>query len=143
MTIKKLTRVSNEALKNINMLLVQLRDDLSGHKAKLANLRDMVKDKRIALIVVRDGKRIVGMATLYVLQKLGKRVARIEDVIIDTQYRGKGLGTKLIQVVIATARAQKAQSLQVNSRPVHVVGNKLYRKIGFRIKETNVYRMKL
>jgi ribosomal protein S18 acetylase RimI-like enzyme len=143
MTIKKLTQVDTATRKDINNLLAQMRDESSEHTATMSEIKELTTNKNVALIVAKDGKKIVGMATLYILQKLGKRVGRIEDVIVDTTYRGRGLGTQIMQKIISVARAKKLQTLHVNSRPVHVAGNKLYRKIGFKIKGTNPYRLTL
>jgi len=143
MVIKKLSQVNAATRKDINSLLVQMRDDASEQKAQMSELRELTTNKNIAVIVAMDGKRIIGMATLYIMPKLGKRVGRIEDVIVDTAYRGQGLGRQIMQKVISTARIKKIQTLHINSRPVHVIGNKLYQKLGFKIKDTNPYRLSL
>ncbi len=142
MTIVKLTRASREAAKDISSLLAQLREDPSEHKAALSELRDITTNKNVVFIVAKDGKKIVGMAMLYVMQKLGKRIAYVEDVVVLSEYRGRGLGEKIMRAIIATARAKKVRTLNLTSRPARVAANKLYQKLGFEQKETNVYRMK-
>lgn len=143
MTIGKLTHVNSETRKDINDLLAQMRDESSEHTATASDLKALTTNDNTIVIVAKDGKKIIGMATLYIMQKFGKRVGRIEDVIVDHAYRERGVGTEIIQKIIATSRARRLQTLHVNSRPVHVAGNKLYQKLGFKIKKTNPYRMTL
>lgn len=143
MTIVKLTRASKEAVADISKLLTQLRENPKEHKASLSDLRDITADKKAVLIVAKDGQKIVGMATLYIMQKFSKRTAHVEDVVVGSAYRGKGLGEKIMRAVIAAAQAKKVRTLHLTSRPVRVAANKLYQKLGFQSKETNVYRMKL
>ncbi len=140
MTIGKLTQVSKEVLGDLNRLLTQLRG--TGPHGSLSELRDIVGDKKIVMVVAKDEKRIVGVGTLYIMQKIGKRSAHIEDVIVDGEYRGQGLGKKITQALIAAAKAKKVKSLYLTSRPARVAANKLYQKVGFKQHETNVYRMK-
>jgi len=50
------------------------------------------------MFVMTDGDRVIGAGTLIIDQKFinSKRVARIEEVVIDSAYRNKGLGKELI-----------------------------------------------
>lgn len=143
MTISKLTRPSLEAAADISHLLTELRENIVEHKASLKDLSTIVADKNTILIVAKDGKKIVGMATLYILQKFSKRIGHVEDVIVDSTYRGKGLGKLMMRAIIGAAKTKKVLTLSLTSRPARVAGNKLYQGLGFEQKETNVYRMKL
>ena len=142
MIITPLTEASEKALADINKLLVQLRESPDEHDASHADLEAVVGDANAVLMTVQDEGRIVGMGTLYILQKLGKRVAHIEDVIVLDEYRGQGLGQKLVEAIIEAAKLKNIRTLSLTSRPARAAANKLYQKVGFTLKETNVYRMK-
>lgn len=141
MMIKKLTRVTKSAVKDINNVIRQLHED--SRKGTISDVRAIVNDKNHALVVVQDGKKIVGVATLYVLQKIGKRTGYVEDVVVDSGYRGQGLGEKLMRKVISTAKSKKVKTLYLTSRSLHVAAHHLYRKVGFKVKETNVFKLDL
>ncbi len=143
MTIGKLTRASAQACKDIEKLLAALRVNSKEYKAPLSDLRRIVGDKNVVMMVVKDKGHIVGMATLYMFTRLGKRVGLIEDVVVDAVYRGQGLGEKLMRALIAVARKGKLKSIALTSRPERIAANKLYQKVGFEIKKTNPYRMSL
>lgn len=143
LTVTELKRADTKALKEIRHLLAELRSDSSEHKGSLADLRNLVGDKKAALLVVKDGTRIVGMATLYCLTKVGKRIGYVEDVVVGSAYRGQGLGEKLMRSVIAAGRKKKLKNLFLTSRPSRAAANKLYAKLGFEIVETNPYKLTL
>lgn len=143
-TVTVLSEASEDVLHDLNYLMEELRKDQSPlRQASLSELKGILANKNIAVVVAKHGKRIVGVATLYVIQKIGKRVAAAEDVVVHSDYRGQGLGEKIIRKLIAVARARKAQSIGLTARPSRIAGNKLYQKMGFVQKETNVYRLKL
>ena len=141
MIVERLTVVNEQMLADINHVNQQLHDDL--RKGTLSELRMIVEDKNCAIVVAKDGEKIVGIATLYILQKIGTRSAYIEDVVVDSNYRGKGLGEKLVREVIEIARAQNVRKLYLTSRQIHTAAHSLYRKVGFKVKETTVFRLGL
>jgi len=93
-------------------------------------------------MVAKDDGKIVGMATLYVMPKVGKRVGCVEDVVVGKEYRGQGLGEKLMRSIIAEARKKKVGSLFLTSASDRAAANVLYKKLGFEIVETNPYKLR-
>jgi len=143
LTIERLTIANEEMVKDIARLLPQLRSDVSEHSTSLSELEKIVQDKNVALVVAKDGDRIVGMASLYIINKFSKRSASIEDVVVDENYRGQKLGEKLTEALISVAREEGVGTIHLTSRPERVAANKLYQKLGFQLKETNAYTLKL
>jgi ribosomal protein S18 acetylase RimI-like enzyme len=143
MEIVRLTEATEQAIEDIKRLLPQLRGDSAEHTGSLADLKEMADDENVALIVAKDNGHIVGMGTLYMITKIGKRSGFIEDVVVDDAYRGQGLGQKIMQMLIDAARAGDLQQIYLTSRPERVAANKLYQKLGFEVRETNVYRLAL
>lgn len=143
MEIAKLKDASRDILHDINSLLVQLRNDSSQNRGTLEELRDVTSNRNVITMVARDGERIVGMGFLYPIIHVGRRTGHIEDVVVDSAYRGKGLGEKIMQALIDTARKRNLTALYLTSRPARVAANKLYQKLGFVGKKTNVYKLTL
>ena len=142
-TVERLTNAKEGMVKDIELLLSQLRTDVSEHATSLSELEKIVQDKNVAFVVAKDGERIVGMASLYIINKCSKRSASIEDVVVDENYRGQKLGEKLTQALISVAREEGVGTIHLTSRPERVAANKLYQKLGFQLKETNAYRLSL
>ena len=140
-TIRELKHATSSAAKEINALLPQLSS--SPRPLMLNDLKGILRERSNQVVVVLDGKRIVGMGILLFTRTAMGFHAGIEDVVVDAAYRGRGLGQKLMKKLITLARKNKAKSIELSSRPSRVAANKLYQKLGFKPKETNVYRLKL
>jgi len=67
----------------------------------------------------------------------------IEDVVVDESQRGKGIGQELTIFAVIFAGSLNAESVELTSRPSRIAANKLYQKLGFIKRETNVYRFDL
>ena len=91
----------------------------------------------------RDQDRIVGSLTLAMFRIPTGYRAWIEDVVVDTAVRGRGIGDKLNRVALDKARDAGANTVDLTSRPSREAANRLYKRIGFEQRETNVYRFKL
>lgn len=141
--IVQLKKADMAAVRDLNHLLTQLRENPSEHAGSLSDLRNIVNDENVRMIVAKDGKRVVGTGTLYVLLKLGKKSGSIEDVVVDSAYRGRGLGEKIALKLIDSARKSKVNTLHLTSRPSRVPANALYRKLGFKLNKTNPYILRL
>ena len=61
--------------------------------------------------------------------------------MVAEKYRGEGVGRDLTTFAIQFAKDQEADVVMLTSKPARISANKLYKKVGFEQKETNVYRM--
>jgi ribosomal protein S18 acetylase RimI-like enzyme len=85
--------------------------------------------------------RIVGMLTLATFRVPSGVRAWIEDVVVDEEARGRGVGEALVREALALAGAAGARTVELTSRPSREAANRLYRRIGFEARDTNVYRI--
>ena len=60
------------------------------------------------------------------------RRAWIEDVVVDSAQRGKGVGEALTREALRVAQAAGATTVDLTSRPSREAANRLYQRIGFR-----------
>ena len=143
MKITTLKSISGSVAKDLHALSTELHGTKKKDLARIRqDLKELLKNPHAVTMVAKDGHRIVGMAMLFVLQKVGKRGGTVEDVVVLSEYRGKGIGESLMRAVIKEARKRKLSSLQLTSRPSRVAANRLYNKLGFAKKDTNAYRLK-
>ena len=89
------------------------------------------------------GGTIVGSLTLAWFRIPTGVRAWIEDVVVDGDARGKGVGEALNTHALARARALGAKTVDLTSRPKREAANRLYRRLGFVQRDTNVYRFEL
>lgn len=104
-------------------------------------LNQVIKDA--FLFVAKDGERIAGCATLCPFVSPTGRKASIEDVVVSTEYRGRGIGRKLVEAAIEKAKEFSPVTIQLTSRPSRVAANHLYQSMGFIQKDTNFYYLKV
>jgi ribosomal protein S18 acetylase RimI-like enzyme len=88
-----------------------------------------------------DSENIVGMLTVGIYCSPTGKKAWIEDVVVDDIYRGQGIGEKLMQHAIEFVKIKDVSLLMLTSHPSRIAANKLYPRVGFNIRETNVYKM--
>ena len=143
MKVEQLKKATPAILSEINSLLKQLRSNASEQTGTLEELRNVVQNENTVTIVARDGDKIVGMGSLFIMNNVARKSGHIEDIVVDGAYRGRGLGEKIARALIDEARKRKLMGLQLTSKPDRVAGNKLYKKLGFEVKETNVYRLRI
>lgn len=83
-------------------------------------------------IVVEINNIIVGVASLYIIEKLTRKMGLIEDVAVDSNYRGKGIGIKLIQNLTSEAKNMGCDKIVLNSSKDNI---SFYEKSGFKVNE--------
>ncbi len=86
---------------------------------------------------------IVGAMTLVLFPLASGLRAWIEDVVVDASARGRGIGAALNRRAIEIARLAGARTVDLTSRSEREAANRLYRRLGFELRNTNVYRLKL
>ena len=138
-TIERLVEATPRAVEELIALGRDLHSD--DRTMSIADLEEILRDDSAICMVVLDNGRIKGMATLYIIPKFGSKNRLLEDVIVSSEYRGQGLGEKLVKSLIEEAKARRVRSISLTSRPVRVASHKLYQKLGFEKKETEVFKL--
>jgi len=139
MKIVKIEKISDTDLTNINKLLPQL--SASAQSLDHATLTNIIESDCSHVLIARENEEIFGMLTLVVFQIPTGVRAWIEDVVVSENARGKGVGRLLIEEAIRLAKENNAKTIDLTSRPTREAANRLYQKIGFQQRETNVYRI--
>ncbi len=97
-------------------------------------------DSATVLVAEDEGGTILGSMTLVVFRIPTGVRAWIEDVVVDTEARGTGIGQALNEYAIQLAEQAGAKTIDLTSRPSRESANRLYQRLGFVARETNVYR---
>ncbi len=137
--VQNATEVTPELVAAFARLTPQLSS--SAPAPGVVELTEMVRSPATMLLVARDGERgIVGSMTLVVFRiPMGVR-AWVEDVVVDEAVRGTGVGDLLGRQALRRAAEAGARTVDLTSRPSREAANRLYRRLGFEARETNVYR---
>lgn len=132
------TEVSAELREAMDRLVPQLSK--SNPPPTDQALQEMIDSDASILFMCRDDTGILGTLTLILFRIPTGIRAWIEDVIVDEAARGKGVGRILNEAAIDHAFAQGAITVDLTSRPSREAANRLYQRIGFVQRDTNVYR---
>lgn len=132
--------VTDELVESFARLVPQLSS--SSAPTSRAELAEIVASEATVLFMARsaDG-RIVGSLTLALFRIPTGFRAWIEDVVVDDSARGAGVGEALVAAAVDRARAAGAKTVDLTSRPSRESANRLYLRLGFEARSTNVYRL--
>ncbi len=140
-TISEVQTVDDELVAAFELLIPQLSRSNPAPDAQA--LSAIVESEASTLLIARDEERdgaIVGSMTLAMFLIPTGRRAWIEDVVVDADARGKGVGRLLNERALEIASDAGARTVDLTSRPSREAANRLYQRLGFVERETNVYR---
>jgi ribosomal protein S18 acetylase RimI-like enzyme len=108
-------------------------------------LTEIVDSPATTLLIARNGTTgaILGTVTLALFRIPTGLRARLESLVVDRSARGRGVAEALCRAVLARAQAHGATTLDLTSSPTRSVANRLYQRLGFGLRTTNVYRLDL
>jgi ribosomal protein S18 acetylase RimI-like enzyme len=144
MQIVEITQITPEVTEAFQRLTPQLSSSAAIPTDE--ELQDIAASRASILLMARDPEqdgKIVGSLTLVVFRiPTGKR-AWIEDVVVDTELRGRGIGEALTRAALERAREEGVKTVDLTSRPSREAANRLYQRVGFVQRVTNLYRYDL
>ena len=154
--VSEAPEVTDELVSAVHRLLPQL--STSAPALSVAEIDEIVSSPATTLLMARDDEvqidadgfelaagesghgPIVGMLTLVVFRIPTGIRAWIEDVVVDSAAGRRGAGEALTRAALELAGELGAQTVDLTSRPSREAANRLYQKVGFEARETNVYR---
>jgi ribosomal protein S18 acetylase RimI-like enzyme len=142
--VSEATAVTPELVAAFERLVPQLSS--SNPPPTADELAVIVASPASVLLSARDparGGEIVGSLTLAVFAIPSGVRAWIEDVVVDGECRGRGVGAALNRFALERAREMGAKTVDLTSRPSREAANRLYQRLGFVPRDTNVYRFDL
>ncbi len=145
-------------IEGINRLLPQLTPSNKKYIITKSELQEALRNPNFYLLIAEDSsqkypKNFVGMGSIFFQRNLGRWIAEIHDIVVDENYRKRGVGTKIVVELVNVAKVFVRQKknkvkLYLTSRPSRVEANKLYLRIGFvQVAQaagkwgTNLYKM--
>jgi len=104
-------------------------------------LRAIAEQPGTTLLIARDDRgAIVGTLTLIIMLTPGATFGFVEDVVVDAAARRQGIGEALVRECLRLAVEQGASRVELHSGNHRPDAIRLYRRVGFKKFETNVWR---
>lgn len=141
MDITALDHVDDDTLVAMRKLVGQLSS--SAPPLTTEQLAGVIETKSCTIFVAIIDGEIRGALTLVTFPIPTGIRAWIEDVVVDVATRGQGVGSALTRRALDVARDRGARTVDLTSRPSREEANSMYEKLGFRRRDTNVYRYEL
>lgn len=137
MLVEKVADVSDELLAAFSRLIPQIAPEkIPPTQDELASI---LKSPHTSLLVARQQNEIAGLLTLVIYRVPTGTRAIIEDVVVDENYRNRGIAKALMTRAIELAREAGAGNITLTSNPKREAANSLYLSLGFQRRETNLY----
>ena len=137
--IERIAATSVELAEAVGRLCVQLTAAPVPDREAIGR----VLDGGAHMVVARVDGTIVGMGFVIIATALTGTTAHVEDVVVDADARGRGIGERLMLELIEAARSEDADEMTLTSRPSREAANRLYRRLDFRLGGTNYYSLDL
>ncbi|WP_232622989.1 GNAT family N-acetyltransferase [Pareuzebyella sediminis] len=141
MTIEplKASQIDEMVQKRVNTLFTQLNATL-----KQRPLREIFEQGNDVFIVCcRDKDEIIGIASMAIYTVISGYKGMVEDVVVDSAYRGKGIGRKLMEKLLQEARQKNLDEVLLFTGHHRTPAINLYQSLGFALKDSGLYTLKL
>jgi GNAT superfamily N-acetyltransferase len=141
--VESISAATDEVREALSSLLPQLNPTLPP--PDMERLQRLVADPDVTLLVARDGDQIVGTTTVIVYTTPFWIKARLDEVVVDEAARGKGVGEHLVKAALDIARRRGAQiaELQSGKIPARDAAHRLYERLGFQLRNSDLFRIVL
>lgn len=139
LTISVATTADDDLVQAFARLIPQL--SRSSPPPDTETLQAILDSEASTLLVATDDEgTILGSMTLAMFRIPTGLRAWIEDVVVDEAARGRGVGRALNVRALEIAEDSGCRTVDLTSRPSREAANRLYQRLGFVERETNVYR---
>ncbi len=123
----------------VSALYTQLNPTIS--QVRLSEI--IARGSTTRMVVCRDAGTLLGLALLAQYIVISGRKGMIEDVVVDTANRGRGIGRELLNKLLEEAKKDGLNEVLLFTGHHRIAAINLYRSMGFQLKESGLYTLKL
>ena len=107
-------------------------EPLRGYALSVVYRRGLASDAQ-AYLCATEGGRVIGFGSLSLKNSLWQRgyLGHVDELVVDGGHRGRGVGTRLLNELVAPARQRGCRRLEVDSAPHREAAHRLYERLGF------------
>ena len=138
MRIYRATNVSEKLIQGIANLLPQLSSNATA--PTFEEMEKLLADENCHLLIAEIDGTIAGMLSLVIVNIPTGRKTWIEDVVVDSAFRGQNIGVELVERAKEIAKEIGAKKIYLTSNPSRQAAHRLYTKCGFEKYDTTLFR---
>ena len=132
------TDLNSDIQNQISKLFIQL----SANKKQLELAEIILPENPITLVYCEENGIVLGIASMCHYKVISGNKGWIEDVVVDSNQRGKGIGKKLVKKLIEIGSHMNLSEILLFTEDHRVQAISLYTKLGFKLKESRIYTFK-
>lgn len=129
--------INENIQKQVTILYNQL--DFNIKQQSLNQVLQM--SNNLVFSIYKEDERILGMASMATYKAISGHKGMIEDVVVDSGQRGKGLGRKLMEKLLEEGKKMELDEILLFSGHHRTAAIKLYNSLGFQLKDSGLYRL--
>lgn len=143
--IGPMTEYDADVAEKMGILRQQLSAKHDGSPIAREVIEEMIESPYHDILMALDDGVLVGMVFVSVVMLSLSRNVYMEDLVVDAQCRGKGVGGKLLDAVEDWGRAKGCRRLEFtsSSRDNKAGARGFYESHGAMVRETDAYRAEL
>jgi ribosomal protein S18 acetylase RimI-like enzyme len=107
--------------------------DQPGQNASPGHVLSTLAHPAVLILVAETGGVVVGLLSCTVRPNLyhGSDAAHVDELVVDRDHRGRGIGSLLLQEFLRRMQAQRCAEVSVGVLQDNLGAQSLYRKLGF------------
>jgi len=131
----KIIKYQEQYLESLNLLLQESFE---------VNKKENFSSDNIELIAVND-LEVIGYLVLNICLDavLGIKYAYVNYVCVKEEYRGQHIASMMFETVFSICKEENISYLELTSKATRVAAHHLYKKLGFEVRETTVFRKEI
>ena len=140
-----MTEYDGEIAEAMGRLRQQLSARHDGSPIVRETIEEMIESPYHDIIMALDDGKMVGMVFVSIVMATLDRNVYMEDLVVDAESRGQGVGGKLLEAVKEWGRQKGCRRLEFTSsnRDNKAGARDFYVGHGAKIRDTDFYRIEL
>lgn len=101
------------------------------------------EDNHVIVAICKEDDKVIGIALLAMYKVISGYRGMVEDVVVDVEQRGKGIGRKLMEKLLEEAKNRDLDEILLFTGHHRTAAINLYKSLGFTLRESGLYNLKL
>ncbi|GAA4883456.1 GNAT family N-acetyltransferase [Flaviramulus aquimarinus] len=119
----------------------KLFKQLGGNKTQVDLNEVLDKKNKITLVYCSDNSEIIGIASMCTYNVISGKKGWIEDVVVNANSRGKGIGRKLMEKLLEVGKEKNLSQILLFTEDHRLPAIRLYSDLGFKVKDSRIYTL--
>ena len=139
------TEYDGDVAEAMGKLRAQLSSRHDGSAIEREKIEELIESPYHDILIAADEGKVVGMVIVSVVLATLDRNVYMEDLVVDSECRGKGVGGMLLEAVKDWGRNKGCRRLEFTSsnRDGKAGARGFYESHGAEVRETDFYRVEL